>query len=95
MGREGADVKTSYLFYHSVMQDIILCGYKTWMFTVIMVATLEVVHMGFYRGIAHMRPRRCEWESQEYLHLEYILKAVGLQMVMPNIQQHHNKVQSG
>ena len=71
MGREGADVKTSYLFYHSVMQDIILCGYKTWMFTVIMVATLEVLHMGFYIGTAHLCPggvnggfgNTCTWNT--------------------------------
>lgn len=90
LGREGADVKTSGMFYHTVVQAILLYGYETWVLTVAMTVALEGVHMGFAIGLARMWPQRGSNKRRRYPHPLDVLRAAGLQTIHTYIQRRQN-----
>ena len=73
LGREGVDVHTSGLFYHAMVQTLLLYGSVALVLTLPMLATLEGVHMGYAREITLIHPRRLEGGRWAY-----VLPSVGL-----------------
>ena len=81
LGREGADVHTSGLFYHAVVQTLLLYGSIKLVLTVPMLAALEGFHMGYAREIMLIHPRRLERGRWSNMDSACVLPAVGLQTV--------------
>ena len=48
MRGEGADVKTSFMLYLTVVQAIIINGFKIWVLNKPMLSALEGKHLGGY-----------------------------------------------
>ena len=76
--REVADAKVSGLFYRAVVQDVLLCGSKTWVLSASMLSSLEGAHVVFSLGLAVLRSRWKRGEEWDCLQSESVLRAAGL-----------------
>ena len=78
LGREGADAKTSGMFYVAIVQQILLFGSETWVVSPRVLSALESLHHRVARRLAGKMPRRLPDGSWEYPSLEKALEEAGL-----------------
>ncbi len=90
---KNASLQVCGMFYHAVVQSVLLYGSKSCVLNPALLAQLEGFHIcAAWRMAREHRPRRGAHMVWEYPHLEDVLEEVDLQTVEEYICQQHNTV---